>query len=248
MHTFFVKSAENFAPGDTVVLNDADDCFHIARSLRMAVGEKIKVSDGQSQYVCVLTSIHDKECRASVCELLGNIGEPPYHVRVFQGLPKGDKLETVIQKSTELGACEIIPFASEFCTVKAKDAASEDKKRQRRQLIAKEAAKQCGRTIVPQVLTTLTFNEMLSEASRSDIVLFCYESETQTTLKKVLSDIDMRGKNISVIVGSEGGFSEAEASRIVERGAHCISLGTRILRTESAALYVLSVLSCALEL
>lgn len=248
MHTFFVKSAQRLQLHDVIIIDGADDCFHIARSLRMAVGEKIKISDGECQYVCVLSSIRDNRCEAEVLDILGCLGEPPYRAHIFQGLPKGDKLETVIQKSTELGAVEIIPFVSEYCTVKTKDTASEDKKRHRRQAIANEAAKQCGRTVLPSVGRTLSFGEMLKAASQSDTVLFCYESESNNTLKNALSSFDLRGKSVSVIIGSEGGFSVSEAKQIIDSGAVCISLGERILRAESASLFVLSVLSYAYEL
>lgn len=248
MHTFFVNSAQKNQPGDVILLNDPDDCFHIARSLRMAVGEGIRISDGECQYVCRLTSIRDKECEAEVCEVIGRVGEPPYSVTVYQGLPKGDKLETVIQKSTELGACGIVPFYSEFCTVKPKDAAGESKKRARRQSIAKEAAKQCGRTAVPTVGEVMTFPMLLNAIGEADVAVFCYESEEKRTLGELLSGTELTGKRIAVIVGSEGGFSEREAAAIRECGAVCVSLGSRILRTETAALYVLSAISCRYEL
>ena len=248
MHTFFVNSAQKNQPGDVILLNDSDDCFHIARSLRMAVGEMIKVSDGECQYVCRLTSIHDKECEAEVCEVIGRVGEPPYCVTVYQGLPKGDKLETVIQKSTELGACGIVPFYSDFCTVKPKDAAGEAKKRARRQAIAKEAAKQCGRTVVPIVEEVISFTALQNEVRQADVAVFCYESEEKGTLGGLLASTDLTGKRIAIIVGSEGGFSEKEAAALCDSGAVCVSLGERILRTETAALYVLSALSCRYEL
>lgn len=248
MHTFFVNSAQKNRVGDVIMLNDPDDCFHIARSLRMAVGEKIKVSDGECQYIGTLTSIHDKACEVTVCEELGRLGEPPYRITVYQGLPKGDKLETVIQKSTELGACGIVPFYSEFCTVKPKDAASEAKKRVRRQAIAKEAAKQCGRTELPVVGEVISFNALKDAVREADVAVFCYESEEKGTLKKLFESFDPTDKKIAVIVGSEGGFSEKEALALCECGAVCVSLGSRILRTETAALYVLSAFSCEFEL
>lgn len=248
MHTFFVNSAQKNQPGDVILLSDPDDCFHIARSLRMAVGERIRVSDGECQYVCTLTSIHDKECMAEVCEVSGKLGEPPYSVTVYQGLPKGDKLETVIQKSTELGACGIVPFYSDFCTVKPKDAAAEAKKRLRRQAIAKEAAKQCGRTVVPVVGEVISFAALQNAVKEADVAVFCYESEEKGTLGELLAKTDLAGKRIAVIVGSEGGFSEREATALCDCGAVCVSLGSRILRTETAALYVLSALSCRYEL
>ena len=248
MHTFFVNYAQKIRVGDVILLNDPDDCFHIARSLRMAVGERIRISDGERQFVSELCSIRDKECEVKIIEELEATGEPPYRLTVYQGLPKGDKLETVIQKSTELGASAIVPFYSEYCTVKPKDAQNEQKKRQRRQAIAREAAKQCGRTAVPGVGEVISFAELKKAASEADAVIFCYEAEETLTLNRFLKENDLRGKNIAVIIGSEGGFSPKEAAALCESGAFCISLGERILRTETAALYVLSVLSCAYEL
>lgn len=247
MPIFFVKNDDIDKIRNTVRIC-GDDSFHIARALRMAVGDEITVSTGEEKYQCVLDSIHDSECVARIEKDLGRTGEAPYFVSVYQALPKGDKLETVIQKSVECGACGIFPFVSEFCTVKPKDASSEQKKDVRRNKIAYEAAKQCRRTVVPTVGSVMTFSDMLSSLKESDIVLFCYENERENLLGRVLSDIDATGKKIAVVIGSEGGFSEREASRIKETGAIPISLGERILRCESAGMFVLSAMSAYFEL
>ncbi len=248
MHTFFVKYAKNFDIGDNVKIEDKDDCFHIARSLRMAVGEMIGLSDGDERYTARLVSIHDGECLCEICERLGRGGEPPYRVDVFQALVKGDKLETVIQKSVELGAERIIPFVSEFCTVKPKDEKSEWRKSERRSAIAKEAAKQCGRTVLPDTADTVSFAQMLTMLGEYDVAIFCCEFEKERTLGEFIRETNMREKRISVIVGSEGGFSREESDKIKAAGAVSVSLGERILRAESASLYVLSALSAAYEL
>lgn len=254
MPIFFVKNDDidkSTAPlGDVHIYGD--DAYHIARSLRMAVGDGITVSDGECKYDCTLRSVRDAECVASIERVIGRTGEPPYFVEVFQALPKGDKLDVVIQKSVECGACSIVPFASEFCTVKAKDASSEQKKLLRRSRIAYEAAKQCQRTVVPKVHATVTFDELLHEIKRSEVVLFCYENEKEHTLGEVLRSLRERdgvamGLRIAVIIGSEGGFSEREAEALTREGAIPVSLGQRILRCESAGMFVLSALSCMLE-
>lgn len=246
MPVFFVKTDQALVEGEQISIV-GDDAYHIARSLRMATKDEIRVSNGKEQAVCSLLSIRDSECIANVDEVLGTKGEPPYSVTVYQGLPKGDKLETVIQKSTECGASAIVPFASDFCTVKMTDQGSEQKKTQRRQRIAFEAAKQCGRTVIPSVKGTLTFSSMLDEAFSADAVIFCYEHERTLSLREALRQISPVGKRVSIIIGSEGGFSDKEAERIRERGAVCVSLGERILRTESAAVFVLSAMSTIFE-
>jgi 16S rRNA (uracil1498-N3)-methyltransferase len=169
-------------------------------------------------------------------------------IRLFQALPKGDKLDTIIQKAVECGASEIIPFESERCIARIKRD-GEDKKIERRQRIAAEAAKQCGRSVLPIVKRAVDFNEMLSLAKESDITLFCYEGDGTEPIGKILSGFkaDMP-KSISVVIGSEGGFSVKEAQRGSENGMIMTGLGKRILRTETASGFVLACISCVLEL
>ena len=163
MPKFFVqKSAVN--EDDNLIRIEGNDAFHIARSLRMAVGEEINVSDMQrNEYRCRLASITDSIVCAEILEKNKIQNEPPFYAHLFQALPKGDKLETVIQKSVECGVGEITPFESERCVVKVKRDA-EDRKTERRNKISSEAAKQSGRGVIPLVNQTVSFSEMHQEA------------------------------------------------------------------------------------
>ncbi|MBE6546979.1 MAG: 16S rRNA (uracil(1498)-N(3))-methyltransferase [Ruminococcaceae bacterium] len=221
------------------------DAHHIARSLRMAVGDTLTVCDMQGrEYECRITSFaEDEEVRARILSVREAENEPPCRIRLFQALPKGDKLDTVIQKAVECGACEIIPFESERCVVRMKPEA-EERKTERRGRIAAEAAKQSGRSVIPLVRSTVSFSEMLTEA-QSDLCLFCYEGDGTRPLGEVLKErkeLLCNGGTVSVVIGSEGGFSQSEVEAAKAAGMLPIGLGKRILRTETAPLFVLSCL------
>ena len=226
-----------------------EDAHHISRSLRMAAGERITVSDMQmTEYDCVLEEFLDGQVRARIESQRRAQTEPNIRIHLFQALPKGEKLDLVIQKSVECGAYDITPFESERCIVKCK-ADVEERKRERRNKIALEAAKQSGRGIIPTVNSTLSFEQMLTEAKRSDAVIFCYEGEGTTSLGKMLPEIKRAGaKDIAVIIGSEGGFSLSEAEMADKNGFLKAGLGKRILRTETAALFALSCIVYEFEL
>lgn len=251
MPRFFVRK-EQIEDGRIVLRGE--DAHHIARSLRMAVGDKITVCDMQScQYECEIRAFdEDREVWADILSSTPANNEPYIKMKLFQALPKGDKLDTIIQKAVECGALEIIPFESERCVVRMKPEA-EDRKTERRQRIATEAAKQCGRSALPTVRRTVGFDEMISLAKEGDITLFCYEGDNTELLGNVLREnkelfADRRDATVSVIIGSEGGFSLGEAQRIRESGAFAVGLGKRILRTETASGFVLSCLVFATEL
>ena len=169
-----------------------------------------------------------------------------YEIKLYQALSKGDKMETIIQKSIECGACEIIPFSSERCVVKleGKDKA---KKLERYQKIAEGAAKQSGRGIIPKIEKILTYDQMLNDAKECDLVLFCYEGDGTTSLKEVLKNAKIE-KSIAVIIGSEGGFSLSEVNKAKEKGARLIGLGKRILRCETASPFALACIVYETEL
>ena len=249
MPRFFVDP-EQISDG-TVTLT-GNDAFHISRSLRMAVGEHITVCDAQGHdYECVLSSFSDT-VRAEIISVSDSVTEPPFKAILWQAIPKGEKLDSIIQKSVESGVHEINLFSSEHCIVKT-DRASEEKKSERRNRIALEAAKQCGRSIIPKVNPTRPFSEMLREAARADLCLFCYEADGTLPLGKILNEFAEKNNvtekfTVSVIVGSEGGFSEREAQCAKDAGLTLTGLGTRILRTESAAPFVLASLVCRFEL
>lgn len=248
MPKFFVRQDQIEG---TVISLRGDDAFHISRSLRMAKGEHITVCDMQAnEYDCVLRDFLPDVVVAEILSARKADTESPVRVYLYQALPKGDKLDTVIQKSVECGVHEIALFESERCVVKSKKDA-EERKNERRNRIALEAAKQSGRAYIPLVKGTLSFETAVREAAKADLCLFCYEGETESTLKTVLASAMTEEKtveSISVIIGSEGGFSVNEATIARESGAVSVSLGKRILRTETAAPFVLSCLSYVFEM
>ncbi|MBQ8431840.1 MAG: 16S rRNA (uracil(1498)-N(3))-methyltransferase [Clostridia bacterium] len=250
MPRFFVQQ-QQITDGCVTILGD--DAHHISRSLRMAAGERITVCDMQSfEYECELTEFLPDRVLATVISRERSRTEPPYRAAVFQALPKGDKLDSIIQKAVECGASEITTFESERCVVRAKDGA-EEKKLERRRRIAAEAAKQSGRGILPTVCPTLRFAEAVAKAAEADLPLFCYEGEQTRLLPEVLKQYTPNAEEgkpftVAVVIGSEGGFSLNEVEQATRAGLIPVGLGKRILRTETAASFVLSCLSYEFEL
>ena len=253
MPRFFIDpSAVN---GDTVTLT-GENARHASYSLRLAPGDRIKVCDQQTAYLCEMVSFDGETATARILSADPIDTEPPFVARLYQALPKGDKLDTVIQKAVECGVGEIIPFESSRCIVRAKPEA-EGRKTERRCRIAEEAAKQCGRGVIPSVRPTVSFAEALKAARSADLALFCYEGQEVTPLPAILemagpaletARADGRVPEIAIFVGSEGGFSPEEAAAAREAGFAMTGLGKRILRTETASGFVLSCLIYALEL
>ncbi len=248
MPKFFVKQDQI---EENIVTLCGDDAFHISRSLRMAKGEHITVTDTEAkEYDCVLSEFLPDCVRAEIVSVGVSKAESPVKIYLYQALPKGDKLDTVIQKSVECGVYEVVLFESKRCIAKSKKDA-DDRKNERRNRIALEAAKQSGRGYVPKVLGIFSFDEAMKSAVEKEICLFCYEGEREATLKSVLGSCLQNGAlpgSVSVIVGSEGGFSPSEAALAIERGASPVSLGNRILRTETASSFVLGCLSYVFEM
>ena len=243
MPRFFVD--KNAVDGEGVMIK-GDDARHIARSLRMAVGDTVTVCDGTgTEYHCTLARIRDEECECRILDTRQGQSEPPVEITLFMAYPKGDKLETVIQKAVELGASRVIPFESSRC-IKRPSPEKSDKQTARLSKIAAEAAKQCGRSRLPEVLPPIKLSELISSIPHFDLSLLCYEDERGTTVKDALKD--KKPLSISVIVGCEGGFSSEEAKAISDAGAVSVTLGPRILRCETAPLYALSAISYHFEL
>ena len=229
MPRFFVSKD---SISDNLAVISGDDAHHISKVLRMKCGEALVLCDQQgNDYHCEISDITDNAVSLTVKECVHCLSEPTVRVTLFMALPKGDKMDYVIQKSIELGASEIVPFSSSRCIVKLsdKDAA---KKQERWSRIALEAAKQCGRGIVPKVRKPISFKEMIACASECEMPLFFYEKETNNSLKSRISARTF--KSAAVIIGPEGGFSESEVSDVTRAGIPCASLGTRILRCETA--------------
>ncbi len=226
---------------------EGDDAFHIARSLRMAVGDEITVCIGDGdEYLSRLTKIRDECCECEVIERRRSESESPVEVTLYMAYPKGDKLETVIQKAVELGARRIIPFESSRC-IKRPKAEKLDKLTARLSRIAEEAAKQCGRARLATVTAPISYREMLSSLGDYSLSLFCYEDEDGVSIKDALKKAKS-ATSIAIVVGSEGGFSHEEATLAKESGAVSVTLGKRILRCETAPLYALSAISYEYEL
>ncbi len=251
MPRFFVTKEQ--INGSIITLT-GDDAHHVARSLRMAVGESLVLCDGCGvEHECTVIGFEgDTAVHARIEGSRKSLAEPPVYITLFQALPKGDKLDTVIQKAVECGVSRIVPFESERCVVRVKDDA-EQRKTERRAKIAAEAAKQSGRGILPNVSATVSFEQMLSEAAKSALALFCYEGEGTQPLGRVLCerlvpDGDGKYPDVAIIVGSEGGFAPSEAARAAEAGLCAIGLGKRILRTETAPIFAVSCVICHAEL
>ena len=245
MARFFVKQ-ENIT--DNQITISGNDAFHIARALRMAVGDEVTVCDEDgTEYSTHLTRIRDDECIAKIISKKSGSTESPVEITLFMAYPKGDKLETVVQKSVELGASVIIPFESSRC-IKRPSEDKLDKITERLSRIAEEAAKQCGRSKLPRVERMIKLSALLSKISSYDLPLFCYEGDGTQSLKRILEDYGRQGGKVAVIIGSEGGFSKDEAESIINAGAKCVNLGPRILRCETAPDYCLSAISYHFEL
>ena len=240
-----------FAPSDAFCNNcvtiTGDDAFHIARSLRMAVGDEITVCDmAKREHTCRLEKIRDDECVAEILSSRDGQTESVVDITLFMAYPKGDKLEVVIQKAVELGASKIVPFESSRC-IKRPSPEKAEKQNARLSRIAEEAAKQCGRSLLPSVSLPISYNEALEMAKKSELPLFCYEGDGTKSLKKVLTE-NKNAKSVSIVIGSEGGFSNEEVNLACDKGLIPVNLGPRILRCETAPIYALSAISYFFEL
>lgn len=244
MPRFFVP--DTGFEGNTVTITGAD-AHHISYALRMASGEEITVCDMKGGvHRCTLSSLDGETVKATILETLCERTESPLRIHLFQAYPKSDKLELIIQKAVELGVRDITPFESER-VVKWPKSDKLTHVTERNNKIAAEAAKQCGRGVLPCVHTPISFEKMLSEAKGYELCLFCYEGDGTRSIKEICA-AHPNVESVAVIVGSEGGFSLDEARHAKQAGFAMTGLGKRILRCETAPLYALSALSCLYEL
>lgn len=240
MYQFFIED-ENAA--EDFVTIEGSDVNHIKNVLRMKPGEKIRVCTRNGQnYFCSISDITESFVRADILEKEAESTELPCRIYLFQGLPKNDKMEWIIQKTVELGVYEVIPVAMKNCVVKLDDKKAA-KKLQRWQAIAESAAKQSKRTVIPTVKQPVTYKEALKIASELDITLVPYENERGMDATREIMGQLKAGQTIGVVVGPEGGFAPEEIALVDEHATmHRISLGRRILRTETAGLAALAML------
>lgn len=243
MYQFFVENDQVQQDKICIVGSDVN---HIGNVLRMKPGEKVRISDASGKaYFCHITEITADEVWA-VIDTVDEVGTEFAHpVYLFQGLPKSDKMELIIQKSVELGVHEIVPVAMKNCVVKLDEKKAQNKCK-RWQTIAESAAKQSKRSVIPHVAEPISWKEALAQAKKLDVVLVPYENERgMQETRKVIAQIP-RGASIGIMIGPEGGFAPEEIDGVTEN-MHRISLGRRILRTETAGLATLAMLVYALD-
>ena len=223
------------------------DLNHIKNVLRMKLGEELQISDGNNQkYLCSIEEMTSEEVCLSIKEVQEADNELPSKIYLFQGLPKSDKMELIVQKAVELGVYEIVPVATKRAVVKL-DEKKAAKKVERWNSIAESGAKQSGRNCIPEVKPVLSFKEAIRYAKELDVVLIPYElAEGRQETKAIISAIQP-GQSVGIFIGPEGGFETEEVEFAMEQGAKAITLGKRILRTETAGLTTLSILMYHLE-
>lgn len=236
MPRFFI----DFTPSSQTVISGANG-KHIARSLRMKAGEPLTLCDGKGMdYACIIDRINGDEALVKVLDSYASVSEPSLRVTVYQGLPKADKMDSIVQKSVETGAAAIIPVMMARCVSKP-DEKSMHKKIERWQKIAEEAAKQSGRGIVPQVSSIMNLEQAAQQAAQNSSVILFYEGGGES-LSKLIS---RESKEVSIFIGPEGGFEREEVERITALGGRTATLGTRILRTETAPIAALAAIMLA---
>lgn len=242
MNRFFVNKDNVFEDQDKLVIDNQEDIKHITKVLRLSIGDKIEVCNMESvDYIASISNI-DKgliECR--IHDKYLSMTEAPIEVVLFQGIPKSSKMDLIIQKNVEVGVAKIVPIVSERCVVKIKDKSSERKKIERWQKIAGEAAKQCKRGIIPQIGDMIEIKDINSISDDFDMIIIPYEEEKIRGIKKAITGKDNIRK-IGIIIGPEGGFTKEEVLEVEKLGGLSVSLGPRILRTETAGLVATSIL------
>ena len=244
MYQFFVEPERI---GSEQAIITGPDVNHIRNVLRMKPGEAVRISDGSgSCYDGIIDTLQNDEIVVRLSGEKIESTELPVETVLFQGLPKSDKMELIIQKNTELGISAIVPVSTSRAVVKL-DEKKADSKVKRWNGIAEAAAKQSKRTLIPQIRPVMSFKQALTEASAFDIKLMPYENaEGMAFTRKCISEIKP-GARVAIFIGPEGGFSEEEVEAASEAGFVPITLGRRILRTETAGMSVLSMLVYALE-
>lgn len=247
MPKFFVK---NNQIKDDLIFIHGEDVNHISNVLRMQVGSEIIICDVDTanNYLVKIENISKTEIICSICETLDSVAESNVEVDIYQGLPKSDKMELIIQKSVELGVKEIIPIEMKRCVVKLNEK-DKIKKVERWNKISEVAAKQSGRDVIPLISNVRNIKDIVENFEQYDVMLVCYENEENVFLKDVLKTIDKSNQKIriGVVIGPEGGIDISEIDFLKQHGAKIVSLGNRILRTETVSLSILSIIMYEFE-
>ena len=240
MQKFFIN---NNQIGSNKIIITGTDVNKIKNVLRYKVGQKIEVTvkETSQSYLCKITKISD-EIECNILEKENEEKEANVYIHILQGLPKADKMELIIQKCTELGVKEFTPVAMQRCVVKI-DQKEETKKIERWQKIAEVAAKQCGREIIPKINNVHNLKNVYELLEKYDIVLVAYEKEEKNKLKQEIEKLKLK-KNlkVAILIGPEGGIDEKEIAVLNNKNTKVITLGRRILRTETVAFVLTSIL------
>lgn len=241
MYKFFV---DNNSIIDNKVFIYGENANHIINSLRCKIGEKIEISSGDGfDYLCSIEEVLKDKVIAKIIDCFGNESEPNIKITLYQGLPKAEKMELIIQKCVELGIDEIVPINTNRTIVKLDG--KEDKKLKRWNKISEVAAKQSRRGKIPKIQPIINFDKAIKEAFKNNLNIIPYEKETKNNIKSIIKNF--KGKNIGVFIGPEGGFSEKEIELAINNNIMPITLGKRILRTETAGFITTAILLYELE-
>ena len=238
MDRFFVDKKNINLENNTCII-EGEDVKHISKVLRCRIGEELEVCDNNNnEYICEITNIDKNQVELNILEKVDIQRESDLKIKVYQGLPKGPKMEMILQKLTEVGVDEIILVQTKRTVVKVDDK-KEDKKLERWERIIYEAAKQSKRGKLPTLRGVLTFKEALADMKENDFNIAPYENEKTKSIKQAIKGVNIN--NIGIFVGPEGGFEETEIEAIEDIGGQSVSLGPRILRTETASLVASSI-------
>ncbi len=245
MNRFFVDDPGAFS--DRSVVITGEDVNHVKNVLRLKENDELIVSDGRGRdYHCRISGITNEEVVADICDICDNFSELSTEITLFQGFPKGDKMELIIQKTVELGVTRIVPVMTKRTVVKLDDKKAK-KKTERYNMIAESAAKQSGRGMIPEVTMPVSFAEAVSMAEKLDMNIIPYEeAEGVEYSRNIIKSIKGK-KSLGIFIGPEGGFAMEEVEKALDAGVSAITLGHRILRTETAGMAVISIIMFELE-
>lgn len=245
MSIFYVKNEQ--INGESAVII-GEDVRHIRDVLRYKLGDELSIcNENGEKYITCIENFSKEQIDLKILKKCLDTSEPNIKITLFQGMPKADKLETIIQKCTELGISEIVPVMTERVIVKL-DEKSISKKLDRWNKIALEASKQSGRQKVPEVKKPINLKKLVENISKYDILILPYECEKEYTLKSALKSINNDCKNIAILIGPEGGFSEEEVKMFELDNVKLVTLGPRILRTETAGIATLAMILYELDM
>lgn len=238
MHKFFTPSNYISDNKGRIV---GEDVKHIYKVLRLTEGEEVILNDCDGvEYLAEISKVTKSEVILDIIKKLDINNESDVEIVLFQGMPKAQKMDLIVQKGTELGISKFVPLITERVDVKLK---GDFKKLDRLNRIALEACKQSKRSVIPKVLSPIEFDELINEINTFDLILVPYEDKEDYGIKGLMKDIDKESiKRICIIVGPEGGFEESEIERLKDAGASIITLGKRILRTETAGFVATSLI------